>query len=119
LVFLIVTVVVFFHLLISFLVLDSNIQVSSSSLLKDSDSSGDFLQVFVDVILFNPGRGRGVTVWVEITHEPSSVSFSKTEYVQFDFKELKNLTFNFTLDIHIYEGDFNHKVWLTYPSSQD
>ena len=107
------------QILISFLILESDIQINSSNLRKDQDNSSEYLQVFVDVSLFNPGRSRGTTIWVEIFHEPSNVSFSKTKYIQLDYKELKNLSFDFILDHLIYDGNFTHKVWLTYPSSQD
>ena len=98
LVVVIIVIIVLSQLFISLLIYDKEIEIITSKLQSNNEYSINYLQVSVDIILYNPGRLRGTTVWVEITNQPSGVSFSKTQYVQLDFRELKTLTFNFILD---------------------
>lgn len=95
------------------------IDIISSRLQCNNEYSTDYKQVSVNVTLYNPGRPRGTTVWVEITDQPTNVSFSKTRYAQIENREIKTLIFNFTLDRLLYQGEFSHRTWLTYLSSQD
>ena len=119
LVVVIIIVIVLSHFFISIFVYESEVEITSSSLQIHTEDSSDYTQIFVDVTLFNPGHPRGTTLWVEITDKSTNVSFSKTQYVQIDFRELETLTFVFTVDKLIYLGEFSHKTWLTYPNSQD
>ncbi len=98
---------------------EAEVEITSSTVRSSSGPSTNYIQVFVDVTLYNPGRGRRTTVWVEITNQPSNVSFSKTQSVQIGYRQAKTMTLEFTLDSQIYYGEFTHRVWLTYPNSHD
>ena len=119
LVVVIIVIVILSHVFISLLIYESEIEITASRLQSNNEHSTNYTQVSVDVTLYNPGRPRGTTVWVEITDQPTNVMFSKTQYVQLEFREIKTLTFDFTLDKLIYQGEFSHRTWLTYPDSQD
>jgi hypothetical protein len=119
LVVVIIVILILSQLFISLLIYESEIEIISSELQRNNEYSTDYKKVSVDVTLYNPGRRRGTTVWVEITDQPTNVSFSKTQYFQIEYREIKSLTFDFTLDKLLYQGEFSHRTWLTYPSSQD
>ena len=119
LVVVIIIVIILSHFFISLFVYESDVEIISSSLQIYTEDSSGYIQVFVYMSLYNPGRPRGTTVWVKISDEPTNVSFLKTRYAQIDFREIKTLTFVFTLDKKIYNSEFSHKTWLTYPNSQD
>ena len=80
-----ITSLILSHLFISLLISGSEIEITASKLQSDKEYSTDYTQVTVDLILYNPGRQRGTTVWVEITDQPTNVSFSKTQYVFVQF----------------------------------
>lgn len=115
----IVVIVILSQLFISLLICESEVEIISSRLQSNDEYSDDYIQVLVNVTLYNPGRPRGTTIWVEITEQPTNVSFSKTQYVQIEYREIKPLTFDFILDRLLYQGEFSHRIWITYPSSQD
>ncbi len=119
LVFILIVIVILSQLFISLLIYESEIEIVSSSLQSNNEYSTDYRQVSVDVTLYDPGRPRGTIVWVEIIHRQTNVSFSKTQYVELEYKEIKTLTLDFILDRLLYQGEFSHRTWLTYPSSQD
>ena len=121
-IFLVIVIVIFAilsHVFINLLIYESEIEITTSRLKSNNEHSTDYRYVSVDVTLYNPSRPRGTTVWVEITDQPTTVSFSKTQYIPLEYRELKTITFDFTLDRLIYQGEFSHRTWLTYPSSQD
>jgi hypothetical protein len=119
LVVIIIVIVISSQLLISLFIYESEVEIISSGLQSNTEYSTDYTQVSVNVTLYNPGRPRGTIVWVEITDQPTNVSFSKTQYVQIEYREVKTLIFNFILDGLLYQGEFSHRTWLTYPNSQD
>ncbi len=95
------------------------VEITSSAVQSSSGPSTNYTQVTVDVTLYNPGRRRRTTVWAEITDQPTNVSFSKTQSIQIGYRQSKTVTLEFILDSLIYAGGFTHRVWLTYPDSQD
>jgi hypothetical protein len=119
LVVIMIVIVILSQLLISLLIYESEVEIISSGLQSNPEYSTDYVQVSVNATLYNSGRPRGTTVWVEITDQPTNVSFSKTQYVQIEYREVKTLIFNFILDGLLYQGEFSHRTWLTYPNSQD
>ena len=112
-------IIILSHVFISLLILEAEVDITGSTLQSNDEPATDYRQVSVDVYLYNPGGPRRTTVWVEITNQVTNVSFSKTESVQIEYKQPIKLTIEFTLDNLIYSGEFDHKVWLTYPNSQD
>ena len=114
----IVSFIILFHLLMSLLILKSDVDITGS-MLQSNELATNYRCVSVDVFLYNPGGPRITTVWVEITNQTTNVSFSKAELVQIEYKKPIKLTIEFTLDKLIYSGEFDHRVWLTYPNSQD
>ena len=114
----IVSFIILFHLLMSLLILKSDVDITGS-MLQSNELATNYRCVSVDVFLYNPGGPRITTVWVEITNQATNVSFSKAESVQIEYKKPIKLTIEFTLDKLIYSGEFDHSVWLTYPNSQD
>jgi hypothetical protein len=107
------------HLFISILILRTQIDITKSTIQSNEELGINFRGVSVDVYLYNPGGTRMITVWVEITHQATNVSFSKTELVQLEYKQQKKVTIDFILDKLAYPGEFIHRVWLTYPNSND
>ena len=111
--------IMLFHLFMSLLILKAEVDITGSTLQSNDESATNYRRVSVDVYLYNPGGPRRTSVWVEITNQATNVSFSKTESVQIEYKQSIKLTIEFTLDTLIYSGEFDHRVWLTYPNSQD
>ena len=118
-VLILVSIIVLSHVFISLLILKEEVDIIGSTLQIDDNSIPDYILVSVDAYLYNPGGSRRTIVWAEITNQATNVSFSKTESVQLDYKQSIKLTFDFTLDTLSYSGEFDHRVWLTYPSSED
>ena len=117
---LILALIVFLsHLFISLIIFKAEVDIVGSTLHSNNESATDYRWVSVDVYLYNPGGGRRTTVWVEITNQATNVSFSKTESIQIEYKQAIKLTIEFTLDKITYPGEFDHRVWLTYPNYQD
>jgi len=114
-----VSFIILFHLLMSLLILKSEVDITGSMLQSNDELATNYRCVSVEVYLYNPGGPRRTTVWVEITNQATNVSFSKAESVQIEYKKPIKLTIEFTLDKLIYSGEFDHRVWLTYPNSQD
>jgi len=104
---------------ISLFAAEAEVEITASTVRSSSGPSANYIQVSVDVTLYNPGRRRRTTVWAEITNQPTNVSFSKTQSVQLGYSQSKTMTIEFTLDSQVYYGEFTHRVWLTYPNSQD
>lgn len=98
---------------------EAEVEITSSSVRSSSGPSANYIRVSVDVTLYNPGRRRRTTVWAEITDQPTNVSFSKTQSVEIGYRESETMTIEFILDSLIYYSEFTHRVWLTYPNSQD
>jgi hypothetical protein len=114
-----VSIIFLSHILISLVIINKEVDIIGSTQQIDDNSIPNYILVSVDVYLYNPSGSRKPTVWVEITNQATNVSFSKTESVQIDYKQSIKLTFDFTLDKLTYSGEYDHKVWLTYPSSED
>ncbi len=98
---------------------ETEVEVTASAVRSSSETATNYILVSVDVTLYNPGRGRMATVWAEITNQPTNVSFSKSQYVEIGYRQSKTMMIEFTLDSQLYYGEFTHRVWLTYPNSQD
>ena len=105
----IVSFIILFHLLMSLLILKSDVDITGS-MLQSNELATNYRCVSVDVFLYNPGGPRITTVWVEITNQATNVSFSKAESVQIEYKKPIKLTIEFTLDKLIYSGEFDHRV---------
>lgn len=118
-VLILVLIIFLSHVLISFLILKEEVEIVGSTLKVNDNSMPNYRLVSVEVYLYNPGGSRRTTVWVEVINQATNVSFSKTESVQIDYKQPIKLIIEFILDKPIYSGEFDHRVWLTYPSSQD
>lgn len=118
-VLILVSIIFLSHVFISLLILKEEVNIIGSRLQIDDNSIPNYILVSVDAYLYNPGGSKRTTVWVEITNKVTNVSFSKTESVQLGYKQSIKLTFDFTLDKLSYFGDFDHRLWLTYPSSKD
>jgi hypothetical protein len=86
LVVVIIIMIILFHFIISLFIYESKIEILTSEI-NNKEFSNIFYQVSVKVVLYNPGRPQGTTVWVEITDQPTDVSFSKTQYVNLGFRE--------------------------------
>lgn len=97
---------------------EAEVEITKSSL-RSGERAINHRWVSVDVSLFNPGRSRRVTVWAEITDQPTQVSYSKAQSVSTGFRESQDVTIEFTLDRLIYSGEFTYRVWLTCATSQD
>jgi hypothetical protein len=98
---------------------EAEVEITTSNLRSVDGLLSNYRWVAVDVSLFNHGWSKTVTVWTEITYQPTQVSFSKAQSVHMDLKESMDLTIEFTLDSENYNGDFTYRVWLTYPTWQD
>jgi len=118
-VLILVSIIVISHVFVSLLIFKAEVDITRSTLQGNEDPKTNYRWVSVDVYLYNPGGRRRTTVWVEITNQATNVSFSKTESVQIEYKRPIKLTIEFTLDKITYPGEFDHRVWLTYPNSQD
>lgn len=92
----------------------SEVEITTSTLRSGTELAGDHTWVAVDAGLYNPGRSRRITVWAEITYQPTQVSYSKGQYVQIGFKESRDVTIDFAFDRATYPSAFTHRVWLTY-----
>lgn len=118
-VLILVLVIVLLQVFISILLVGTEVVITSSNLQNINKNSTDYKKISVDVYLHNSGGPQRATVWVEITHQTSNVSFSKSKSIQIGYKQPIKLTIEFTLDKLNYSGEFDHHVWLTYPNSQD
>ena len=118
-VLILVLIIILSQVFLSILILETEVEFTSSLFQSNDESLTDYRKVSVDVYLYNPGGPRRTTVWVEITNQATNVSFSKTESVQIDYKQPIKLTIEFILDKLMYPGDFDHRIWLTYPNSKD
>lgn len=118
-VFMVTSITIFSLLSIGFFASETEVEIKASTVHGSNGLQTNYRHVSVDVNLYNPGLRRGTTVWAEITNQPTNVSFSKTQSVQIGYRQSKIITIEFTLDSHIYHGEFTHRVWLTYPNSQD
>jgi len=102
-----------------FFTLKAEVEITTSTLRSGDGLLSNYIWVAIDVSLYNPGWSRRITVWAEITDQPTQVSYSKAQSVHIGFKESKDVTIEFTLDSLIYRGKFTYRVWLTYPTSRD
>lgn len=118
-VFMVTSITIFSLLSIGFFAPETEVEIKASIVHSSNGLQTDFRHVSVDVNLYNPGRRRRTTVWVEITNQPTNMSFSKTQSMQIGYRQTKIITIEFTLDSLVYHGEFTHGVWLTYPNSQD
>jgi len=84
---------------------EAEVEINTSTLRSGGGILSSHKWVAVDVSLYNPGWSRRITVWAEITYQPTQVSYSKGQYVHIGFKESRDVT---------YSGVFTHRVWLTY-----
>lgn len=98
---------------------EAEVEITTSTLRSGEGLLSNYIWVAIDVSLYNPSWSRRITVWAEITNQPTQVSYSKAQYVHIGFKESKDVTIEFTLDSLIYYGEFTYRVWLTYPTSRD
>ncbi len=92
----------------------AEVQITTSTLRSGTEFVGDHKWVAVDAGLYNPGWSRRITVWAEITYQPTRVSYSKGQYVHIGLKESRDVTIDFAFDKATYSGVFTHRVWLTY-----
>jgi hypothetical protein len=92
----------------------AEVEITTSTLRSGSGLLNSHKWVAVDVSLYNPGWSRRITVWTEVTYQPTQVSYSKGQYVQIGFKESRDVTIEFAFDRVTYSGVFIHRVWLTY-----
>jgi hypothetical protein len=90
------------------------VEITTSTLRSGTEFASDHKWVAVDASLYNPGWSRRITVWAEITCQPTQVSYSKGQYVHIGLKESKNVTIDFAFNKATYSGVFTHRVWLTY-----
>ena len=98
---------------------EAEVEIATSKLRSGDGLLSNYRWVAVDVSLYNPGWSRRITVWAEITYQPTQVSYSKAQSVRIGFKESKDVTIEFTFDSVIYPSEFTYRVWLTYPTWQD
>ena len=112
-------IVILSQVFISLLIIQMEVQISGSSLQSIDVPETNYKQIIVEGVVYNPGGQRRVTVWVEITNQETNVSFSKSKLLQIDYKQSKKVTIEFTVDKNTYPGQFDHRVWLTYPDFQD
>ncbi|UCD39615.1 MAG: hypothetical protein JSV87_04165 [Candidatus Bathyarchaeota archaeon] len=92
----------------------AEVQITASTLRSGTEFVGDHKWVVVDASLYNPGLSRRITVWAEITCQPTQVSYSKGQYVHIGPKESRDVTIDFAFDTATYSGVSAHRVWLTY-----
>ena len=102
-----------------FFTTETEVEITTSTLRSGDGLLSNYIWIAIDVSLYNPGWSRRITVWAEITDQPTQVSYSKAKSVHIGFKESKDVTIEFTLDSLIYHGEFTYRVWLTYPTSRD
>jgi hypothetical protein len=107
------------QVLISLFIIQMEIVISDSRLQISDEPDTNYKQLIVDVVLYNPGGRRRVTVWVEIINNDTNVSFSKNKSIQIEYKQSEKVTIEFTVDKNIYPGQFDHRVWLTYSDLED
>jgi len=93
---------------------EAEVEINTSTLRSGGGILSSHKWVAVDVSLYNPGWSRRITMWAEITYQPTQVSYSKGQYVHIGFKESRDVTIEFTFDGVSYSGVFTHRVWLTY-----
>ena len=94
--------------------LEAEVEIATSRLRSGYGLLSNYRWVAVDVSLYNPGWSRRITVWAEITYQPTQVSYSKGQYVHIGFKESKDVTIELTFDSVTYSGEFTYRVWVTY-----
>lgn len=92
----------------------AEVEITTSTLRSGSGLLNSYKWVAVDASLYNPGWSRRITVWAEVTYQPTQVSYSKGQYVQIGFKESRDVMIEFAFDRVTYSGVFIHCVWLTY-----
>jgi hypothetical protein len=98
----------------AFFTSEANVEITNSTLRSESGLLNDYRWVAVDVSLYNPGRSRRITVWAEITCQPTHVSYSKGQYVHIGYRESKDVTVDFILDNAIDYGELTHRAWIAY-----
>lgn len=114
-----ILIIILTPLFTCFFIPEAEVEITASALRSGDGLSRNLIWVAIDVSLHNPSWSRRITVWAEITDQPTQVSYSKAQSVYIGSKESKDVTIDFTLDSLIYRGEFASRVWLTYPSSRD
>jgi len=91
------------------------VEITSSILHRGSSGilgTGNYW-VNVEISLYNHGWSGTVTVWAEITYEPTQDTWKKAKAIHLGQRESKDVTIEFTLETGWYFGDFTYRVWLT------
>lgn len=110
----VVLAVIFFPFISALFALEDRVEITES-IFHSSTVVGNHRLLTVDVSLFNHGWSKIITVWAEVTDQPTQVSYSKAQTIHLGFRESTEATIEFTLDSSVYQGEFTYRVWLTYP----